>query len=218
MSRGHKRGSGERSNMYSQSKFTNWRSFDPYTAEINALPSWTETNLTVETRLGNRIAIVVRDTHPNFLSPATAQEVQDILLRVPPEFLAGLTTVYLLGGTSKQDKVAFGKLFRYGCYQFFNIYLHAFPKRMLTQRYSKLPPPDVMQEYERIGAKWIQDRDGWLFQFSLETLRAFYLRDVLLHEVGHHVDRPNLFSKNDADCERYAHWFRTFCEQNLDSV
>lgn len=216
MARGHKRGSGERSNIYSKSKFTNWRSFDPYEEEISSLPTWMDANLTVETALGDHIAIVAREPHTSFLSPVTPGDVRDLLLRVPPEFLVDLRTVYLLGGTSKQDKVALGDLFRYGSYRYSKIALYAFPKRLLSKHYSKLPPPDTMKEYERIGATWTSDRDGWLFQFSIDALRAYYLHVVLLHEIGHHIDRETVFKKPRGDSERYARWFTSFCGRRLE--
>lgn len=214
MSRGHKRGSGQRSGLYSESKFTNWRKFNPFDAEVNILPYDIKPDLVFETELGDKISIVVRDLHSKFMRPFAVEDVRDTLLRVPPEFLARLETIYLLGGTSKQDKVAFGNLFRYGCYWYCRIALHAFPQRLLSERYSKLPAPDIMQEYERAGATWTHDKEGWLFQFKPETLRAFYLYDVLLHEVGHHVDRRNI-EKSTKDAERYANWFTTFCRQEM---
>ena len=42
--------------------------------------------------------------------------------------------------------------------------------------------------------------------FSLRSLRRFYLYDVLLHELGHHVDK-RADEKNNAARERYAEWF-----------
>ena len=68
---------------------------------------------------------------------------------------------------------------------------------------------------ERAGILGTAERDGYVLQFSEDTLRAFYLRDVLLHEIGHHVDRSNFFSKKDAAAERYAKWFIQFCSQEM---
>ena len=42
---------------------------------------------------------------------------------------------------------------------------------------------------------------GWT---DLDTLRRFYLRDVLMHEMGHHVDSQNVTKKAR---ERFAEWF-----------
>src|SRR5260221_172325 len=45
-------------------------------------------------------------------------------------------------------------------------------------------------------------RDGVTVTFDKESLRRFYLFDVVLHEVGHHVDRH----RTSGDAERYARW------------
>ncbi|MGD1941771.1 MAG: hypothetical protein ACFB0G_10705, partial [Leptolyngbyaceae cyanobacterium] len=60
---------------------------------------------------------------------------------------------------------------------------------MLKDHWGKHPKPTTIQEYERMGAKWIQDESGWYLEFDRLSLRRFYLYDVLLHELGHHVDQ-----------------------------
>ncbi len=39
---------------------------------------------------------------------------------------------------------------------------------------------------------------------NLDWLRRFYLRDVLMHEIGHHMDSHNITKKAR---ERFAEWF-----------
>ncbi len=215
MSRGPKRGSGTRSNMYSESKYTNWREFDPLDGEIEALPPSVRPSLILE--FGDeRIPIFQHGVHHLFVSPVTPQDVYDTLCRVPVEYLKGLEGVHLLGGTAKQHKVALGELACYGRYVHTRIYLSAFPKKLLVERHKRLPPPHVVQEYERVGASYRQDRNGWVFTFTMESLRDFYLRDVLLHEIGHHVDRRNTFDKNAKAAERYAAWFARYCEKQME--
>jgi hypothetical protein len=58
-----------------------------------------------------------------------------------------------------------------------------------------------------LGTSW----DGATLQFDSSSLRRFYLYDVLLHEVGHHVDRDHM-SEN---AERYASWFADFQHAQL---
>lgn len=42
-------------------------------------------------------------------------------------------------------------------------------------------------------------------RFNLDTLKAFYLKDVLIHEIGHHVDRDRRVDHKTQ--EGYACWF-----------
>jgi hypothetical protein len=62
-----------------------------------------------------------------------------------------------------------------------------------------------VQEYTRAGAVWEQVSRGWVCRFTAESLRSFYLNDVLIHEIAHHVDRHN--RKSDDAAERFAHGF-----------
>ena len=45
------------------------------------------------------------------------------------------------------------------------------------------------------------------FNSDEESLKRFYLQDVLMHELGHHVDSPNFISKSDKKAEGFAEWF-----------
>jgi len=49
-------------------------------------------------------------------------------------------------------------------------------------------------------------KQGWCVEFTEESLRAFYLLDVLLHELGHHVDE-RVWSRDVQSAERFAEWF-----------
>jgi hypothetical protein len=46
----------------------------------------------------------------------------------------------------------------------------------------------------------------WFLQFTEASLRRFYLCDVLLHELAHHIDERTFSRPTDA-AERFAEWF-----------
>jgi hypothetical protein len=200
-----------RSNMYSQSKCTNWSRFDPYQGERTAIPRDLTPTSTFRLNDSESCDIYERPLHEAFIRPFGVSEVEAVLASIPPDFLAGLRSIYLLGGTWKQDKIALGDLYHYGEYSWCNIYLFAFPRRRLQWRRKRLPKPDVHQEFQRAGADFRQDGDGWLCQFAESSLGRFYLYDVLIHEIGHHVDRhswrPYGRGKSYAKAERFAEWF-----------
>lgn len=198
-----------RSNLYSTDKFGNWGRYDPYETEISALPRPLLPAAVVPVgTAGGECPIYELPLRPAFVRPFAAQDVCDALTSVPPRFLAGLRGVYLLGGTSRQARACFGELFRYGCYGSGEVYLHAFPRALLETYYDRPPRPHLMNDYRRAGAVWEEATGGrgWVCRFDRASLRAFYLRDVLIHEVGHHVDRRNRH-KTDQEAERYADWF-----------
>jgi len=206
---GVKRSSGRRSNIYSESKYTNWSEYDPFDLEISTLPDRLKSELKIE--IGSvLIPIYVRNLHSEFIHPVSAEDVKKILSKVPSKLLNSLEGIYLLGGTSKQLKAS-KKHFQYGCYQSRRIYLYAFPRWMLVEYWGTLPKPTTVKEYESMGAKWKQDESGgWWLEFDRLSLRRFYLFDVLLHELGHHTDK-RVWSRDNKSAEGYAEWFARDC-------
>jgi len=204
--RGPKRGSGPRSNAYSESKCSNWTRFDPFVSEVRALPANLRPDMLAPLQSGEDVAIFVRPLHADFVRPFSPEAVRDALAVLPGEFVSGLDAVYLLAGSSKQAKVALGDLSRYGCYGYGKIFLYAFPKRTMAYRLKRSPKPSVMQQYVRAGATLIQDSGGYELRFTESALRQFYLTEVLLHEVAHHVMRDGP-QKNRRAEERFADWF-----------
>jgi hypothetical protein len=201
---GLKRGSSERSNRYSESKCTNWSRYNPFDLEISTLPDDLKPELNIETGTA-AISVYIRDLHADFIRPVETEDVRELLTRVPSNFLNSLDSIYLLGGTSKQLRAS-KKRFRYGCYESGRIYLYAFPRRMLIDNWGQLPKPTIVEEYKRMGAKWKQNDSVWSLEFDQSSLKRFYLFDVLLHELGHHIDR-RIRGRDTESAERYAEWF-----------
>lgn len=204
--KGPKRSSGERSNAWSESKYTNLTPFDPFDSEI---PWWRFKSrpavvVTVDGRDG--LPIFVRPLHSAFIRPFGPTEVAAILANIPAAFLLEVQGVYLLGGSLKQIKVASSDLFHFGCYAQGRIVLHPFPRAKLTQRLVRAPKPSVLQRYKRAGVTFTKHGEAYHLDFSEFSLRQFYLYDVLLHELGHHVDRRLRHNDRRAS-ERYAKWF-----------
>ena len=69
--------------------------------------------------------------------------------------------------------------------------------------------PSDWQRYEVAGATMEKDGKRWKISFSAKALKRFYLHDVLIHELGHHVDRNNLhrYGRSTPDAEGFAEWF-----------
>ena len=193
-----------RSNMYSQSKMSNWAAYDPYRGEIGQIRNDQEP--TTEIILSDDVKVKVweRPLNEAFLRPYTIQDIEKTLASVPLEFLVRLRHILLLGGTKKQGQGA-DRYFRFGGYH--NnamISLSAFPKKMV--RFSSRTRPHQTQEYIRAGAVCRQEGKYTIIEFNEQSLKTFYLRDVLIHEIGHHVDwlRRRRWSELT---EEFANWF-----------
>lgn len=198
------RGKAERSNIYSGQRFTNWSPHDPWWGEVETLPSKmrprAEVARTGETPLG----IFDRPLAPGFLRPWSVDDIVTVLSAVPHRYLGELTGVFLLGGTTRQRRL---KSVTYGMYSSNRVYLFALPTPKLTQVWPVTPKPSVMQRYKKFGATFTSLGNGETkLTFDELSLRRFYLYDVLLHEIGHHVDTGH----RSGDAERFARWFAEY--------
>jgi hypothetical protein len=198
---GAARGSGPRSNAYSEQRFTNWRPNSPYWAEVETLNPKMQPRLEVERASETPLGVFDRPLKPGFVRPWSIGDVAEVLTTIPDQYLAGLEGVFLMGGTSRQRHL---KKITYGMYGSGRIYLFALPEVMLVQHLRGMPKPSLVKEYTKFGATVIPSgKGGATLRFEESSLRLFYLYDVLLHEVGHHVDRKG----ESDDAERYARWF-----------
>ncbi len=194
---------GIRSGSWSKSKYTNLRSYDPWDLEVSAALS------KIEQKLENHKGILFQQlrTHPNFVSPLKLFDVKVMVGKLPAEFVRNLEAIVLLGGTNKQLKS--WRLLTYGVYFSNKIFIHAFPKKRLERIYYSIPKPSTLYEYRRAGAIMEEHKSGLRIRFDRDALKTFFEREVLMHEIGHHVDRANHNCKSDKKAEGFADWFAT---------
>lgn len=213
-----KRIGGERSNVYSESKFTNWARFDPFDLEINSISDKLRPESIFKIRDDEEIKIYSLEVQTGFVRPFHPQDINEYLEKMPEEFVNGIKGIYLLGGTKKQKKASFGSLFRYGCYSGSKIYLHAFPENRMTLSFKKnKPSPSILEEYERANANIKNVKGGLCISFDIGSLKRFFLQDVLTHEIGHHMDRYNI-DQTHKRSERFAEWFASEYGYRLPTI
>ena len=204
MNRQFQRGQqGVRSNRYSGSKLTNWTEFHPWHSAIDKVHN---RHLSRLCRPSAAPLIVLQRTHAEFVRPLSREDIEDTLSKVSKEYTSDLQGVFVLGGSSKLAKVV-DSLYCYGTYWMWCIFLAPFPRAFLRRCYRRPPKPSILSEYSRAGASVRQTRDGLVVEFSEVAIRRFYIRDVLMHEIGHHVDRRWPRSKRKS--EGFAEWFAT---------
>jgi hypothetical protein len=130
-------------------------------------------------------------------------DIVDLLHRIPSEYLRELPRIVLLGGTNRQAALRFDDGV-FGHYDATGIFLHAYPRRHLAVEWRWTVRSESLDEFLRWGATHEPTPLGTRLRFDATSLRDFYLYDVLLHEIGHHVDRRR---QQDDAAERFAHWF-----------
>lgn len=195
----------QRTGLYAESKESNWTNFDPFDAALDKAyfnKYWEKLN-----RGNSDFIIFSEQTNDKFVMPINEIDIHTAFKNIPKTFLSELKGVVLLSGSSKQAKTSSSKLFCYGSYCFGVIFIFPFPKSEMRSVSKTLPPPHIQREYERAGIKYEFRDNKWHKEFSLSSLHQFYLNDVLMHELGHHVDRGNKKTHNES--ERYAEWFAT---------
>ena len=65
--------------------------------------------------------------------------------------------------------------------------------------------------YDRLGVPYEKDEDDdgyWLLKFTEETIRAYQLLHIFIHELGHHVDR--MTSRTKTHCARGEHFAENY--------
>lgn len=191
-----------RTGMWAESKGTNTNRFDPANIEIRKVVRKNFDRIYRK----NGIVIFQQPTHPAFLLPVKELDIRSSLQAVPSEFTQGLAAVILLGGSKKQEQT-FKQRFAYGRYDDRVIYLHPYPKKYMESCLRSAPKPNVANEYKRAGATIARQGNRWLIRFDEKSLKQFYLRDVLIHELGHHVDAMCYGAKTHKKAEGFAEWF-----------
>lgn len=192
--------------MYSENKFSNWARFDPYAAEAKRVSEECKPSATIRLGPDQVLPIYELPLYRGFVRPFSAADVRQILADVPAKYLHGLTAVFLLGGSAKQLRSR--RINRYGMYSSGRIYLCPIPTSSLVRHLDHPPKPSVAREYTRFGAVLSQVSGNWVLRLSIENLRMFILYDVLLHEIGHHVER--WLRGRRSNSESFANWFAEY--------
>lgn len=142
--------------------------------------------------------IVVRDPGPGYVHVVTPRQIRRRLAELPRELTAPLEVIHL--GRMTRKKLA---LPCYGMQWGRTIYLYPLQAN-LVEHYTRPPRPAEYNEARMCGGRWVQRGSTWKLIWSEESVRRFYLDNVLIHELGHLLDDRNT---NHRDRERFADWF-----------
>lgn len=148
---------------------------------------------------GGAYSVVTQNPGRGFVHVVGEQEVRSRLSELPAELLAGLEIVQLSRMTRKKQSFPC-----YGMQWGATIYLYPI-EESLEEYYDRPPKPMQSQEATAYGGRWIELGGGaWKLAWTQSTIKDFYLNNILIHELGHLVDRRN---SRSVDRERFAEWF-----------
>lgn len=142
--------------------------------------------------------IHVRSPGEGYRHVVSPEDIRLRLTEVPPRFIDELQHVHLAAMTKKK--------LTYPCYGMqwgATVYLYPMEED-LVERYYEPPEPWKVTESQMYGGRWEEGDGEWLLIWTEQTIKDFYLNNILIHELGHLVDNHNQTSD---DREAYAEWF-----------
>jgi hypothetical protein len=146
----------------------------------------------------HQITFVVEPPGRGFIHPVSAAQVRERVAHLPQGLLKNLQVVQFSRMTRKR------LLFPcYGMQWGTAVYLYPI-EETLVETYAHAPRPEQLIEARMYGGRWEQHETEWQLRWTEETVRDFYLNNVLIHEIGHTLDDRN---GSFVDRERYANWF-----------
>lgn len=141
---------------------------------------------------------VIQSPGPAFWHPVTVQEIRERLSLLPSSVVEKVEVVQLSRMTRKRQFFPC-----YGMQWGASVYLYPI-EESLVERYVRPPMPQQQIEARMFGGVWSEAGGEWTLTWTRESLKDFYLNNVLIHEIGHVLDTRNTRTE---DRERYANWF-----------
>ena len=141
---------------------------------------------------------VIQPAGPNFVHAVTVDEVRERLLLLPSHIVEKVEVIQLSRMTRKRQVFPC-----YGMQWGASVYLYPI-EESLVETYVRPPTPQQQIEARMFGGVWSAAAGEWTLTWTRETLKDFYLNNVLIHEIGHVHDTRNTRAE---DRERYANWF-----------
>lgn len=143
--------------------------------------------------------VIVQEAGRGFRHVVTPEEVKDRLAQLPARFLRPLEVLQFSRMTRKKQSFPC-----YGMQWGSTLYLYPI-EESLVEYYYRPPQPNQVTEARMYGGRWEQEgRSCWKLVWTEETIRDFYLNNILIHELGHLLDDRNT---SYVQRERFAEWF-----------
>jgi hypothetical protein len=146
----------------------------------------------------SRVRFVVQPAGNDYRHPVTIDEVRQRLKLLPEPFVRNLEVVQFSTMTRKR-----GHFPCYGMQWGNSVYLYPI-EESLVECYLVPPKPQQRIEARMYGGQWQHNGEAWQLTWTPQSIRDFYLNNVLIHEIGHLNDPRNSSFK---DRERFANWF-----------
>ncbi|MCY2963386.1 MAG: hypothetical protein NT069_06990 [Planctomycetota bacterium] len=151
-----------------------------------------------EPRDDGKLKFVTEPPGKGYVHVLSIDDVRQRIAQLPREYTRNVEVVQFSGMTRKRASFPC-----YGMQWGRTVYLYAI-EETLIETYYRPPSPQQKIEARMFGGEWRREGSLWRLVWNHETIRDFYLNNVLIHEIGHVNDDRN---SNSVDRERYANWF-----------
>lgn len=141
------------------------------------------------------ICICVEPAGKGYFHVLTPEEITNRMRKLPKEHLRNLDTIVLPCMTKKRKRMDI-----YGLQWNGTVYLYPMNDDLLHEINRPLRPLE-RQEANKYGGKIIEDGKYHSVQWTKESIKHFYLENILVHELAHVYDRKNT---RNVDRERFA--------------
>ena len=145
-----------------------------------------------------RTRYIVQPAGEGYIHPVTVEEVRERIAALPRRYQQGIEVLQFSRMTRKQALFP-----RYGMQWGPNVYLYPI-EESLVEVHARPPRPQQVIEARMYGGEWVEEKGTWLLKWTRETIRDFYLNNVLIHEIGHVHDMRNTSFEAR---EQFANWF-----------
>ena len=143
--------------------------------------------------------VIKQPAGQGFRHVLTEEDVRRRLAQLPAWMVAPLQVVQFSRMTRKKRRSPC-----YGMQWGSTIYLYPI-EVSLIETFVGPPKPAQRIEAQMYGARWeAASRNRYRLIWTEDSVRDFYLNNVLIHELGHILDNRNSSSR---DRERWAEWF-----------
>jgi hypothetical protein len=150
---------------------------------------------------GSHYRIIVQEPGAGFRHVLACDEVRERLEHLPSQFTAPLEVLQFSRMTRKKQSFPC-----YGMQWGTSLYLYPI-EDSLIEVYPRPPKPAQRIEAQMYGGRWEHIRGpAWRLIWTEQTIKDFYLNNILMHELGHLLDDRNT---GYVDRERFAEWFAT---------
>ena len=157
----------------------------------------------------------------DFFFPLSGAEALETLKQLPPEQVAGITHLWLRRIKQSDYECKQKALAEFICGSGVRlIVLYPWSTDLLLRFGKRKPPSKRIKRFARWTEDLVYQDDGWVLRWTKEALRQFYLEDLLLHEVGHHVDyfTRHWTLANHKQLEGFAEQYAVFWSRDLKQV